>query len=130
MLAVAATSATGKMTKSMVKECTSGLMAKSTEESFATVREKAKASSRGPMDQSTEESGATVRKKAKASTRGPMVVNTSASGLMITFTEKVLLNGQTVANILEDMRRANHMEQEFTSTLRKKRFTVNGWMAR
>ncbi len=45
-------------------------------------------------------------------------------------TEKVVLNGRTVANILEDGRRAIHMEQEFTSTQRKKKLTVNGTMAR
>ncbi len=60
MMTIAATSATGKMAITMVKECSSGLMAKSTEESIAT-----------------------IRKKAKASTRGPMVINTSASLLMI-----------------------------------------------
>ncbi len=106
MLVVAATSATGKMANATVKECTSGLMAKSTEESFAT-----------------------VRVKAKASSRGPMVLNTSASGLMIKNSDKVVLNGRTVANIQEDGR-ANHMDQEFTLTLRKKRFPVNGRMAR
>ncbi len=53
-----------------------------------------------------------------------MVVNTSASLLMVMDTEKVLMNFQTVANILEDMRRAKNMEQEFISTQRKKRFIV------
>ncbi len=102
MLAVAATSATLKMTNSTVKEWSSGLMA-----------------------EYTRESGAIIRLKAKASARGPMVVNTSASGLMVINTEKVVLNGLTIANIQEDGRRAIHMEQEFTSTQRKKRFTVN-----
>ncbi len=95
------------MTNYTVKECSSSLMVQSTEESIAT-----------------------VRKKAKASKRGLMVVNTSASILILKNTEKVVLNGLTVANIQEDGRRANHMEQEFTSTLRKKNFTVNGSMAR
>ncbi len=107
MLTIAPTLATIKMANSTVKECTSGLMAESTEESFAT-----------------------VRKKAKASARGPVVVNTSASILMIRNTEKVVLNGRTVANILEGGRRAIHMEQEFTLTQRKKRLTVNGTKAR
>ncbi len=95
------------MTNATVKECTSGLMAESTEESFAT-----------------------VRKKAKASARGPVVVNTSASILMIRNTEKVVLNGRTVTNTLEYGRRTIHMELEFTLTQRKKIFTVNGTMAR
>ncbi len=82
------------------------------------------------MAKSTEESGAKVRWKAKASLRGPMVVNTSAKLLIIKVTEKVVLNGPTVANTLEDGRRAIHMEQEFTSMMRKKRFTVNGSMGR
>ena len=66
----------------------------------------------------------------KECTSGLMVINTSASLLMIKDTEKVVLNGLTVANIQEDGRRTNYMEQEFTSTQRKKNFTVNGSMAR
>ncbi len=49
MMTIAPTSATLKMTNTTVKECSSGLMAQSTEESIATIREKAKAFSRGPM---------------------------------------------------------------------------------
>ncbi len=104
---MAATSATGKMATNTVKECASGLMAQATEESFET-----------------------MTNKAKASSRGPMVINTSVSLLIVFFTEKLLLNGRTVANIQDDGRRAKHMEKEFTSTLKKKRFTVNGRMVR
>ncbi len=106
MMTIAPTSASIKIINITVKECMSILTAQSLEESFAT-----------------------VRVKAKASSRGPMVVNSSVSGLMIKNSDKVVLNGLTVANIQEDGR-ANHMEQEFTLTQKKKNFTVNGSMAR
>ncbi len=82
------------------------------------------------MAQSTEEIIEMVNVKAKVSTRGPMVVNTTASILMIKDMEKVLLNGPTVANILEDGKKTILIKLEFTPTLRKKRFTVNGNMER